>query len=103
VVERPFVIAGWAIDPRAAHGAGIDALHVWAYPIGGGEPRWIGATTTTAPRPDVANLFGARFASSGYAIAVTDLPTGTYDIVVYAHSSATNGFAIARVVRVTVR
>jgi WD40 repeat protein len=27
-----FTVAGWALDPRAPAGTGIDAVHVWAYP-----------------------------------------------------------------------
>jgi hypothetical protein len=112
VVDGPFTIAGWAIDPSAPmDGAGIDTLHVWAYPLGGGGsgfgirsvPIWIGVASHGGLRPDVASAYGDRFAQSGYGIDAAGLPAGTYDIVVYAHSVATNSFTIARTVRVTVR
>ena len=31
VVSGPFVVAGWALDPKATMGTGIDTLHAWAY------------------------------------------------------------------------
>ena len=32
-VHGAFTIAGWALDPQAAIGSGIDAVHVWAKPV----------------------------------------------------------------------
>jgi hypothetical protein len=114
-VHQPFTIAGWAIDPGGpANGSGIDALHVWAYPVAigrldhaaphsdSGRPIWLGAAAYRGLRPDVGDLFGPRFAQSGFSIGIDSLSPGTYDIVVYAHSIATDQFAIARTVRVTV-
>jgi hypothetical protein len=98
-----FTIAGWAIDPAgASQGSGIDALHVWAYPSTGDAPIWVGAAAHGGHRPDVAAAFGGRFLQSGFSVEAAGLPHGTYDVVVYAHSAATNRFTIARVVRVNV-
>jgi hypothetical protein len=102
-LDQPFLVAGWAIDGAAAEGSGVDTLHAWAYPAGGGDPLWVGVATIGGRRPDVAAIFGSRFESSGYAVQVADLPPGTYDIVVYAHSAATGTFNQAQTVRVTVR
>ena len=68
-------------------GSGIDTLHAWAYPVGGGAPIFVG----------VDNVGGPNFTIRG------TLAPGTYDLVVYAHSAASNTFAGAQVVRVVVR
>ena len=103
-VARSFMIAGWAIDLGAASGSGVDAVHVWAYPNpGSGQAaRWVGAATAGASRPDVASLFGPRALRSGYNLIGT-LPAGVYDLVVFAHSTATGTFNNAQAVRITVR
>lgn len=99
-----FTVAGWAFDPNAASGSGVDAVHVWAYPNpgSGAAPRFVGAATVGHSRPDVAGVFGAPGASSGYALAAS-LPAGVYDLAVYAHSTASKTFNNAQVVRVTIR
>jgi hypothetical protein len=102
-VGRSFRVGGWAFDGNAPGGAGIDALHVWAHPVDGSDPIWIGVAQHGGTRPDVGAAFGARFTRSGFGIAVTGLPPGTYDIVVYAHSEATGTFNQAQAVRVTVK
>jgi hypothetical protein len=103
-VARSFMVAGWAIDPGAPAGSGVDAVHVWAYPNpGSGQaPRWVGAAAVGASRPDVAGLFGARALRSGYNLIGT-LPPGVYDLVVFAHSTAAGTFNNAQAVRITVR
>lgn len=102
-VGHQFTVAGWAIDPSGpANGAGIDTLHVWAYPTGGGAPVWVGVAAHGGERPDVAAAYGGRFAKSGFSVEVAGLAPGTYDVVVYAHSVASNRFTTARSVRVKV-
>jgi hypothetical protein len=102
-VAQPFFVAGWALDPDGDVKTGVDTLHVWAYPAGGGSPVFLGAAAYGGARPDVAALFGARFRPSGYGLTVDGLPPGTYDIAVFAWSTVENGFIPARLVRVTVR
>ncbi len=102
-VGASFSVAGWAIDPDDRVGTGIDALHVWAYPAGGGDPVFIGATAYGGARPDVAAIYGERFMASGYGISVESLPAGVYDLAVFAWSTVKDGFVPAKVVRVTVR
>jgi hypothetical protein len=103
-VGRPFMIAGWAFDPNGASGSGIDAIHVWAYPNpgSGAAPVFVGTAAFGSARPDVAAAFGPAGASSGFGMIAT-LPSGTYDVVVFAHSTATGTFNQAQAVRVTVR
>jgi hypothetical protein len=104
-----FAIAGWAVDLGALGGAGIDTLHVWAYPVdrsraeGKGQGAvFVGVARPDGSRPDVARLYGASFADAGFTLSGT-LPPGTYDLVVYAHSAATNTFAGAQTIRIIVR
>jgi hypothetical protein len=102
-VGQPFVLAGWGIDLDDAVGTGIDTLHVWAYPLAGGEPIFVGAAAYGGTRPDVAALHGSRFKPSGYSLTVQGLPPGNYDLAVFGWSTAAGGFAPAKTVRVTVR
>ena len=103
VVGRPFMLAGWAIDASAPTGTGIDTIHVWAFPLAGGAPMFVGVPALGGPRPDVGAYFGnSRFTPSGYNMLVT-LPPGAYDLSVYAHSVVTNTFNAWQVVRVNVQ
>jgi hypothetical protein len=103
--SRMFNVAGWAIDTAAATGTGIDALHVYALPAGGGAAIFLGVATLGVARADVGAAYGDRFASSGYLLSIdadmAGLTAGAYDVVVWAHSSAANAFTTAAVVRVT--
>ena len=94
-------MSGWALD-RQGEGTGIDAVHIWAYPTAGGSPTFLGVAAGVS-RPDVATAFGdARFTPSGYSLTVHTLPPGTYTVVVYARSTATGAFSVARSVQVIV-
>jgi sugar lactone lactonase YvrE len=97
-----FTLAGWAVDLASLDGAGIDTLHVWAYPVGGGEPVFVGVAGGGGRRPDVAALYGGSFDGAGFTLSGS-LPQGTYDLIVYAHSAESNSFAGAETVRVIVR
>jgi hypothetical protein len=103
VAAQPLLVAGWAIDADAETGTGVDAVHVWAYPLDGGSPLFAGAAAYGGRRPDVAGIHGARFRDSGYGLIVDALPPGSYDLAVFAWSTVTRDFVPARVVRVTVR
>jgi hypothetical protein len=103
-VDRTFLLAGWAFDPSAPVGPGVDTIHTWAFPAAGGAPVFLGVPAYGASRPDVGAFFGnTRFTRTGYNLAVSSLPPGTYDLIVFAHSAVTNAFDAAQVVRVTVR
>jgi hypothetical protein len=102
-VDGSFLIGGWAIDLDDQAATGIDTLHVWAYPAGGGDPIFVGPTAYGGARPDVATIYGDHFTNSGYGIIVDSLPPGQYDLAVFAWSTVRNGFVPAKVVRVTVR
>jgi hypothetical protein len=100
-VAGTFTLAGWATDLGAASGSGVDAVHVWAWPISGGSPVFVGAAGLGRARPDLGNRFGPQFASSGYSVTGTLAP-GTYDLAVYARSTVTGTFNNAQAVRVLV-
>jgi hypothetical protein len=86
-----FSIGGWAIDRASTAGAGIEAIHVWAYPTSGAAPIFVGATTVGHARHDVAAHFGPQFAASGYSLQGS-LPAGDYNLVVFALSSVAQQF-----------
>ena len=95
-------VSGWAIDQGAPTGTGVDRVHVWAFPSGGGAGVLLGAADYGQSRPDVGSIFGSRFTNSGYRLQVTVAP-GNYTIIAYMHSTVTGTFNICRIVRVTVR
>jgi hypothetical protein len=81
---------------------GNDAIHVWAFPVGGGAPVFVGAAPKRVARPDVAAFFGGEFLMSGFDFTGT-LASGSYDLVVYARNTRTLRFDQVRVFRVTVQ
>jgi subtilisin family serine protease len=102
-VPQSFTVSGWAIDLGAQSGSGVDAIHVWAYPQGGGSPQFIGEAAPGVPRPDVAGYYGSQFATSGFHLSTTtSLSEGSYTLVVYAHSSVSGTFNNSRAVPITV-
>jgi hypothetical protein len=101
-VNRPFQVAGWALDLAAATGTGVDTMHVWATPTNGGAAVFLGVATYGTARPDVGAVFGARFTNSGFTLNATVAP-GTYTISVYAHSTVANAFNNIATAVVTVR
>ena len=108
--NQAILVAGWAADLDSQVDSGVDTVHVWAYPVTGrstgsgpAPPIFIGAAAYGGARPDVAEIYGARFTNSGYWIRVQGLEPGTYDVAVFAYTTVKGGFVPARVVRVTVR
>jgi hypothetical protein len=104
-VPGPVTIAGWALDPQAWTGAGIGAVHVWAFRVDAPStgPQFLGTAALGLPRPDVANAFGAQFGQAGFSLTTTALAPGAYDVVTYAWCDRTGRFEDSRMVRVIVR
>jgi hypothetical protein len=102
-VPQPFHLGGWALDLYAASGTGIATLHVWAYPLTGAAPIFLGTSEYGGSRPDVAAVYGDQFEGSGFGMSVQGLEPGNYDLAVFPWSDVTGGFVPAAVVRVTVR
>ena len=103
-VAQPFTLAGWAADlSTATDDTGVGGVHVWAYPLSGGAPVFVGAAQYGRTRPDVAAIHGEQFRASGFTLTVDGLPHGNYDLAVFPWSTTLGDFAPARVVRVTIR
>jgi hypothetical protein len=105
-VQRDFVVAGWAADLGMPDGPGVDAVHVWAYPEPGSNrpPVFAGSAKYGLMRADVGAAFNApHVAPSGFALNVSGLAAGTYDLVIYARSVIAKEFNNAQIVRVTVQ
>ena len=104
VMTQPFALAGWAIDAVFPSSAGIDTIHVWAYPLStGGNPIFAGVAALGGSRPDVAAAFGSQFASSGFYLPVRGLVPGDYLFAVYAMVHTTGSFDIVKTVNVRIR
>jgi hypothetical protein len=101
-VAQPLHLGGWAIDLDATVGTGISTLHVWAYPVSGGPPQFVGVATVGS-RPDIAAKFGPQFRESGFGLAIEGLRPGTYDLAVFPWSTVRGDFVEAVVRRVTIR
>jgi hypothetical protein len=101
--DGAFAISGWALDGRARSGNGIDAVHVWAYPFGGGAPIFIGDAPVAGARPDVALVHGPVAQTSGYTLSARGLPPGAYLLAVFGHSTVTGEFLPAATVPILVR
>lgn len=102
VLGQPFFIGGWAIDRAAAVGPGVATLHIWAYPLAGGPPIFLGVADYGRLRPDVAAAFGVQFQNSGWGLIAGGLPPGAYNLAVFSYSYVSASFSLARVVQVTV-
>jgi hypothetical protein len=102
-ISGAFTVGGWAIDYQEdASVAGVDTVHVWAYPASGAAPRFVGVATVGVSRPDVGAAFGPAYSTAGYHL-VASLPKGSYNLVVFAHSSVSDSFNNALQVPITVR
>ena len=103
---EPLVLGGWALDLDDGVGTGVSTVHAWAYPVtehGHDAPVFLGVAAYGGRRPDVGAIFGERFADGGFHLVTPGLAPGTYDVAVFAWSTARGVFVPARVVRVTVR
>lgn len=101
-VSPSFTLSGWAFDRRATTSNGVDVLHVWAYPAGGVAPVFVGVASTVVSRPDVGAAYGQQYSGAGFSL-VGNLPPGSYDLVLFAHSTISGTFENARVVHITVQ
>jgi hypothetical protein len=102
-VSGSFVVAGWALELGSATGAGVDAIHAWAFPTNGQAPTFLGAAALDVARPDVAAAFGAQFVNSGFSFVAPPLAPGDYWVAVYAHSAVTGTFNNTRAVHLSVQ
>jgi hypothetical protein len=101
-VAKSFIVAGWAADLDSDSGAGVEAVHVWVYPVDGSSPIFLGAAVTGGHRPDVAAYYGDRFGNTGYGLRAT-VAQGDYVLAVFALSSTTGDFLPAITRSISVR
>lgn len=96
-------VTGWALDPQAAIGAGIEAVHVWA--VGpSGTPVFLGVATLGADRPDVAASFGAAFGKAGFSLrSAVPLAAGPQSVTAYVWNQRTARWEDARTATVIVK
>jgi hypothetical protein len=68
---------------------------------------FLGMASLGIARSDVAGLYGSRYTNSGYVLnlnaAAAGMTPGVYNIVVWAHSTATDSFNNVAVVRVRIQ
>jgi hypothetical protein len=90
-VVVPFNLSGWAVYTPATTGTGIDSIHVYAFPDGGGAPTFLGVATLGLPRSDIADRLGEpRYENSGFQLRVMQaLPVGTYTIKSFSRNTVT--------------
>ena len=96
------MLSGWAIDASAAT-PGIATLHVWGFPIAGGNPQFLGVAHYGDASREVAAVYGAQFGSAGYHLNVSGLATGDWVIAVYGWVEATQSFSAVNWVIVSVQ
>jgi hypothetical protein len=103
-VSGAITVAGWALDPEAWTGSGIDAVHVWAQRVdlAAAAPQFLGAAALAGARPDVAQVYGPTFGTAGFSLTTDALAPGQYDITVFAWSRRTARWEDARTVTVTI-
>jgi len=101
-VSGTFRITGWAFNEPSAFGSS-GPIHVWAYPVNGAAPVFLGAARPGDPRPDVVAVFGGQWNTSGFHVDVASLPAGTYNVVVYAFDFRYAAVYARRVVRIRVQ
>lgn len=78
-------VTGWAIDATSASGTGVDEVDVYLDgPAGQGIG--LGSTRTFKDRSDVAAIYNAQFANSGYEIPVnvSNIAPGAHTLFVYS-------------------
>jgi hypothetical protein len=102
-IAQPFVMSGWAIDRGATTDSGVDTVHVWAYPLNGSQPRFVGVASYGNPRGDLGMVFGSQFSSGGFSLRVAGLPAGTYVLAAFARSRIAGAFNAVGTVAVTLR
>ena len=100
IARKTVSVSGWALDAGGGTSVGVDAVHVYAMTTGGATT-FLGGATLGMGRPDVANVYGARFVNSGYSLDGVWLAPGVSTLIVYAHSVVSDTWSsVTRVVRV---
>jgi DNA-binding beta-propeller fold protein YncE len=115
VTTQPFTLGGWAVDDIGVGplvtGAGVNAVHLWAFPLEDGPPRFVAATNSRSwvTRNDVSRALGpigfpsgSHYDLSGFNLPVSGLPPGRWRLAAYAFSTRSNAFNNVATVDVTI-
>jgi Kelch motif len=103
VLNAPFTVIGWALNTAAPSGTGVDAVHVYAFPSGGGAGIFIGVATYGLSRPDVGAIFGSQFTNSGFSLTGGgSLAPGPYTLAIYGRNALLETFDVVRTVNITI-
>ncbi len=94
---------GWAVDRAASTGSGVDTIDVWAFPVDGGAPKFLGSPAYGNARGDVGAYLGSAFTASGFSGLLPKPPPGTYWVAVFARSTVSGQFDQWKVVTVTIQ
>jgi hypothetical protein len=90
--QSHYKIKGYALDPNATSGTGIDRIEVYMDEVrGAGEGKFLGLAVTGDDQPPAAEAYGARFMTSGYSVEFNPMKfdAGDHHIYAYAVSSIT--------------
>jgi len=100
MTDQPFTVEGWALDLASCCNAGIQYVHVWAYPAredgmpNGDPPVFVGTAQLGLYRPDVGNVYGRQYDYSGFRLdtgpSLFTLRPGYYRLVAYARGISGN-------------
>ena len=101
-LREPFILTGWALDPDASGGSGIDQLQVWALPFAGGSPIFAGTPVSGISRPDVAAIYGAEGQNAGFALIGNRIPPGRYYLAAFGRVVASGNFGALDYADVTI-
>jgi len=104
-IQQPVNAGGWALDLGSSTGPGIDAVHVWAFPVidgGVGGGIFVASAALGGARFDLGAVFGAQFVTAGFNFQVVGLAPGQYYLCTYAHSTVSGTFNQQRCPLVTV-
>jgi Tol biopolymer transport system component len=85
-------LSGWAVN-GAAHA--LREIFVYAYPTDGSEPFFVGETRLDPADASPKQSFGGQFARARFSLAVTNLPAGTYDVLVAGKSTVSSALDAA--------
>ena len=100
-VGNPFVLRGWVADGRSTSGSGIASMDIWAFPVTGGAPVFVGRPYASIERADVAAQYGERYRYSGFNATFSNLVPGTYQFLFTAWSTTLNASDHANALTVT--
>lgn len=96
--QQPFPVTGYAFDRGISGPAwptGVDAVRVYATLRSAqpAEPVLLGEAAATLFSSEAAELYGSRFANSGFSVNAAGLARGAYQITVHVRSTLTGAFA----------